>query len=38
MSNSSTVSDSALYPILKFLKDKYPQVADKNTIIFPTVK
>jgi hypothetical protein len=31
-------SDAALYPVLKFLKEKYPQVADKTTITFPTVK
>lgn len=38
MSLTALASDSALFPILRFLKEKYPQVADKSTIKFPEVK
>ena len=38
LSSRAINSDTALYPILKFLKDKYPQVADNSTIKFPEVK
>jgi len=35
MSSTALVSDTALFPVLKSLKDKYPQVADKSSIKFP---
>ncbi len=35
---TSSSSDSALYPILRFLKEKYPQVSDKSDVKFPQVK
>lgn len=38
MSEIMVKSDSALYPALKYLKDKYPQVADNSKIAFPAVK
>ncbi len=38
MAMTALSSDSALFPILRFLKEKYPQVADKSTIKFPEVK
>lgn len=31
-------SDAALFPLLKTLKEKYPQVADSNSKAFPDVK
>lgn len=38
LSVTALASDSALFPILKYLKDKYPQVADNSSIKFPEVK
>jgi len=38
MSYTALASDSALFPILRYLKEKYPQVADKTSIKFPEVK
>lgn len=38
MSVTALASDSALFPILKYLKDKYPQVADNSSVTFPEVK
>jgi hypothetical protein len=35
MSLTALASDSALFPTLRFLKEKYPQVADKSAIKFP---